>query len=293
MEIFEFGYKFNSDSVLCLGYFDAIHKGHKSLIKNAKETANNLGVKLGVVLFIGGKNKQDVFTFNERLVLLKSLGVDFVIYAYLTPEFMSMSSQNFTDILFNSYSVKSLFCGFDFTYGYKALGNAKTLKESAKKYGVNVVVLDKILDNFGQKISTSLIKNELKLGNIKRANELLGSNYFITEKVVEGKKLGKKLNFPTINMTLKEEKFLIKEGVYLTFVIIENKLYSSLTNVGKQPTFNGNNCVVETYINDFDGDLYGKYISVYFVDFIREIKTFKSQEELTKQLAKDKELLND
>ncbi|MBR5439566.1 MAG: riboflavin biosynthesis protein RibF [Clostridia bacterium] len=293
MEIFEFGYKFNSDCVLCLGYFDAIHKGHKALINSAKTKAQELGVKLGVVAFCGGKNGQDVFTFSERLTLLKMLGVDFVVYASLTPEFMAISHQKFTEILFNSYNVKAVFCGFDFTYGYKAQGNSITLKDSAKKYGANVYVLDKVLNENGQKISTSLIKNELKNGNIKGANELLDGNYFITEKVVEGKKLGKTLNFPTINMRLSEQKFLIKEGVYLTFVIIDNKLYSSITNVGKQPTFNGNNCVIETYINDFDGNLYGKYITVYFVEFIREIKAFNSQSELVEQLKKDKEFIND
>lgn len=293
MEVFEFGYKFNKECVLCLGYFDALHKGHKTLINSAKKTANKLGVSLGVVAFLGGKSKGDVFTFFERLKLLKLLGVDFVIYASLTPEFMAIKSEEFTKILFESYNVKSVFCGFDFTYGFKAEGNANTLKKSALNYGVSVTVVEKVLDGFDQKISTTLIKNELLNGNIKRVNELLGGNYFITEKVVKGKNLGAKLNFPTINMVLSSDKLCLKHGVYLTFVIIENKLYSSITNVGKQPTFNGNNCVIETYINNFNGDLYDKFITVYFVDYIREVKTFNSQEELVNQLLKDKELLND
>lgn len=293
MEIFEYGNKFNSDSVLCLGYFDAIHKGHKALIKIAKETANKLGVKLGVFAFTSGKFDSDVFTFFERLTILKTLGVDFVIYASLNKEFMAISHSEFTKNLFENYSIKAVFCGFDFTYGYKAEGNVKTLEQSAKKYGISTFILDKIVAENGEKLSTSLIKRELKNGNIKGANALLGSNYFITEKVVEGKKLGKNLGFPTINMALKQEKFLIKEGVYLTCVLIQNKLYSSITNVGKQPTFNGNNCVIETYINGFNGNLYSKYVTVYFVDFIREIKAFNSIEELINQLKKDRELLND
>lgn len=293
MEIFEFGFKFNSDCVLCLGYFDAIHKGHKALIKTAKRKSQSEGLKLGVVAFLGGKGSSDVFTFSERLILLKTLGVDFVVYANLTPEFMRLSHSDFTSVLFNSYSVKHLFCGFDFTYGYKANGNVETLKESANKSGASLTVLDKVATEQGDKISTSLIKKELENGNIKRANELLDGNYFITEKVLKGKGLGKKLNFPTINMTVSEDKFLIKQGVYLTCVLIENKLYSSITNVGKQPTFNGNNCVIETYIKNFNGDLYSRYVTVYFIDFIREIKEFNSASELISQLEKDKELLND
>ncbi|MBO5850857.1 MAG: adenylyltransferase/cytidyltransferase family protein, partial [Clostridia bacterium] len=213
MEVFEFGYKFNKECVLCLGYFDALHKGHKTLINSAKKTANKLGVSLGVVAFLGGKSKGDVFTFFERLKLLKLLGVDFVIYASLTPEFMAIKSEEFTKILFESYNVKSVFCGFDFTYGFKAEGNANTLKKSALNYGVSVTVVEKVLDGFDQKISTTLIKSELLNGNIKRVNELLGGNYFITEKVVKGKNLGAKLNFPTINMVLSSDKLCLKHGV--------------------------------------------------------------------------------
>ncbi len=293
MEIFEFGYKYSEKSIICLGYFDALHKGHKSLINYAKTVAEKEGLKLGVLLFTGNKSESDVFTFNERIIILKTLGVDFIIYAHLDSEFMSISPKRFTDVLFNNYNVKSVVCGEDYTYGYMAKGNVSTLIESAKEYGVSVFKKQKICDKHSQVISTTRIKNYLKNGEISVANELLDGNYFIFEKVLKGKGVGKNLGFPTANMMLSSDKFLIKQGVYLTFVIIDNKIYSALTNVGKQPTFNGNNCVIETYINGFNKDIYDKYLTVYFVDFLREITRFSSTSKLIEQLNKDKELLND
>ncbi len=293
MEIFEFGYKYDEKCVLCLGYFDALHKGHKSLINIAKIIAKENGLKLGVLLFTGEKSENDVFTFNERLVILRSLGVDFVVYAHLDKDFMSISHIAFTNILFKSYNVFAVICGEDYTYGYMAKGNVLTLKESAKKYGASVISKQKICDKNGNVISTTRIKNYLKNGDIKVVNELLDGNYFITEKVIKGKGLGKNLGYPTANMVVCSDKFLLKNGVYLTLVVIENRIYPSLTNVGKQPTFNGNNCIIETYIKGFDGNLYDKYITVYFIDFVREIMPFKSKDELIKQLNEDKGLLND
>ena len=148
-----------------------------------------------------------------------------------------------------------------------------------------------MLKNPFSKISTKSIKKALLNGDIFLANTLLDSNYFIRGKVVRGKKLGSKIGFPTANILLDNSKLLIKRGVYLTFTIIDNKLYSCITNVGNQPTVNGDNDVIETYINNFSGDLYGKVISVYFIEKIRDIISFNSVEELKAQLLKDKELL--
>ncbi len=120
---------------------------------------------------------------------------------------------------------------------------------------------------------------------------MLGSNYFIRGEVVKGKKLGSKLGFPTANILLKNDKMLINKGVYLTCTILGEKIYSCLTNVGNQPTVNGKDEIIETYIHNFSGDLYGKTISVYFIERIRDIVKFNSTKELTNQLEKDMEYL--
>ena len=291
MDIVEYGLKLNYDCVLCLGYFDGIHLGHTALINKAKEIAKAKNIKLAVFLFTGGKNSDgDLFTFEERLIKLKALGVDTVIYTELNDEFKNTSAEDFLKDLTSFYSLKTVVTGEDFTYGKKAQGNVKSLREFMQNNGVEVLTFDLVLDG-NEKVSTRDIKNLLKQGEIVKANNLLGGNYFIRERVVKGKQKGRDLGFPTANMLLSSSKMQIKSGVYLTLSIIDGKIYPAITNVGSQPTFNGENTVIESYFHGFNGDLYDKILSVYFVDYIRDIKRFNSEEELKAQLKKDLELL--
>ncbi len=292
MDILKYGEINKNPTCICLGYFDAIHLGHIKIINLAKEIAENKGLELSVLIFTGGKNDSpDIFTFNERLIKLKSLGVDNVIYQELSEEFMSKSKDEFLFEINSYYNVKSIVVGEDFTYGKFAKGNVSDLKDFCAKNNIELSVCDKVVDENGNKISSKTIKNLLINGDIINANANLGSNYFIRSEVVKGKNLGRKLNFPTANIICKDNKLLLKDGVYLTCTIINGKLYSSLTNVGAQPTVNGNDSVIETYIHNFSGDLYGKIISVYFVERIRDIYKFNSLEELKEQITKDMEYL--
>ena len=273
---------------MCLGYFDSIHKGHIEIIKKAKEYSNLNNILLGVIIFTGGKNNSlDVFSLEERLVKLKLLNVDFVVYNELSQAFMKKTHKEFLDELFNLYNIDCVITGEDFTFGAKAFGNVKFLKKYCDDIGVKTITLPKVLCNKGNKISTKTIKNALLSGDIKLANELLGSNYFIRGRIVKGKKLGSKLGFPTANILIDKSKLKILEGVYLTLTIINDKLYPCLTNVGKQPTVNGESFVVETYIDGFSGDIYDKIISVYFIEKIRDIIKFNNVDELKNQLNED------
>ena len=154
---------------------------------------------------------------------------------------------------------------------------------------IKVVKLKK--DENGSKISSTAIKNYLDCGDILSVNTLLGDNYFIKGKVVSGKKVGKSLGFPTANIKISSEKYLLKQGVYYTFTIIDGKLLDAITNVGAQPTFDGEEYIVETYINGFDGDLYSKTLTVYFIERIRDVVKFDSVSQLKEQLQKDKRWL--
>ena len=291
MDIIEYGLKYNSDCVLCLGYFDGIHLGHTALINKAKEIAKTKNIKLAVLLFTGGKNGEgDLFTFEERLIKLKTLAVDTVIYKELNLEFKNTDATVFLQDLLNYYSVKTVVTGEDFTFGKNASGNAKLLKEFMSKQGVDVLTFDLVL-NGKQKVATRDIKALLKQGEIVKANQLLGGNYFIRERIVKGKQKGRELGFPTANMVVSPNKMKIKSGVYLTLSIIDGKIYPAITNVGAQPTFDGENYVIESYFKGYNGDLYDKILSVYFVDYIRDIKRFSSENDLKQQLKKDLELL--
>ena len=291
MDILEFKTKIEKPCVMCLGYFDAMHKGHTHIIQTAYNLAKEKGLLLVVFLFTGGKNNSpDIFTFEERLIKLKVLNVDAVIYQKLDKEFMSLSSKEFTDLLFSNYNIKYVLTGNDYNYGKNKSGNTQTLKEEALKHNGELITVNEV-SLFGEKISTQTIKQHLTNGDIVKANALLGSNYFIRERVIKGKELGKTIGFPTINMKLSKDKLLLGSGVYITMTIIDGKPYSCITNVGSQPTVNGEDFVVETYIKNFDGNLYDKKMSIYFVEKIRDVKNFESLEKLKEQLKLDLELI--
>ena len=292
MDILEYGIEYKKPSIMCLGYFDAVHLGHAEIINTAKKIAKKSNLNVEIFAFIGGKNNTaDVFSFEERLIKFKALGVDTVIYKNLDAKFMSKTKTEFLEEIFSLYNVEAVVVGEDYTFGKNAEGNVDFLIEYLKKLDKKVYVCSKVLGYSGDKISTKDIKNALKNGDIKLANNLLGSNYFLCGKVVKGKQLGLKLGFPTANIMLNSDKLQVRKGVYLTCTIIGDKLYSSLTNVGNQPTVNGENEITETYIHNYQGDLYEKVISVYFIDRIRDIVKFNNVQELKEQLQKDLEYL--
>ena len=290
MKIYDFNHKTTEKCVICLGYFDAIHTGHKKLINTAKSMLMS-GEKLSVLAFKGGKQKEkDLFTFEERLTRLEKEGVEVVLVASFSPTFMQKSAETFLNELFENHEIVGCVCGEDFLFGNKALGNAEYLKTACKGKGIKISVVKKVT-YLNEKISTRLIKEKITNGDIKGANAYLGDEYFISGEVKKGKGLGNKIGFPTANLQLSVQKLPLKEGVYLTRVLALGKLYNAITNVGKQPTVDGNENVIESYLEGFFGDLYGKRVVVYFIDRIRDIVKFNSLKELTVQLNKDRSLL--
>ena len=294
MKVINFGEKLNSDTVIALGYFDAIHGGHKVLLNTAVSMAKTLNATATALIFSGGfKKGGEVFTFNERLSRIENTGIDTVFHAVMTKEFLSVSYSDFLKQVFLSSNVKGLICGEDFTFGKNAEGNATILQNECDKRNVKLTVIKKQVDENGDKISTTNVKTAIQCGNIKKANALLCDNYFISGEVVKGKRLGNTIGFPTANIILPNEKTPVKTGVYKTYVIIKGKKYPSITNYGAQPTVNGVNDILETYIDGFSGNLYGEILTVYFVDYLRDIKKFNSIEELKNQLTEDKRSLYD
>lgn len=293
MEILNYGeINKNDNIVIALGYFDSIHKGHKQLLNSAKELALKHNLTATSLLFTGSfKGEKNVFTLEERLLKLYLLGIEKVVIQELNNDFMKKSPATFINELLSFYSIKYIVVGEDFTFGYKGEGNVKLLKEICQKHGVEVKVISLKTDENGNKISSTAIKKHLDCGDILSVNTLLSDNYFIKGKVISGKKLGKSLGFPTANIKLSSEKYLLKQGVYYTFTIIDGKLFDAITNVGAQPTFNGEEYIVETYINGFDGDLYSKILTVYFIERIRDIVKFDDIDALKEQLQKDKRWL--
>lgn len=293
MKVTFFDEKTNDPIVLCLGSFDSIHKGHQKIINFANEIKLKYNAKSAVFTYandlglIPGKKGGLVFTYEERLLRLQEFCVDEVCVAKFTKDFADLSPKEFLSKLCDNRAIGALICGNDFKFGKNATGDTTFLKEFCLAKKIPLYVCDFELDDFGNKISTSTIKELLAKGDICKVNKLLGKDYFVTGVVEKGREVGRTLGFPTANISLPKEKFLLKSGVYATYVFINGKKYNALTNVGTAPTFSINKYLIEAHVLGFNGDLYGEKLTVYFTSFIRDIKKFDSKEQLISQLESD------
>jgi len=248
------------------------------------QTAKGLSLTPAVLIFRGGKSKTDLFTLEERIKKIETIGVELVIVKSLDSEFMGKTKQEFLYELSSLYKLEKVVSGSDFTFGKNASGNVQTLNDF---FGIDRVITLNLVGDGNNKISTSEIKKMLSKGDIKLANESLGSPYFISETVVKGKELGQKLGFPTANIMPKSDMLMPQKAVYATSCRVGEKIYKSITNVGDCPTVDDNTVSFETHIIDFAEDIYGEEIIVDFHNKMREITHFDSVDGLIGQLKND------
>ena len=280
-------------AVVALGYFDGVHKGHVAVIKKAREIANGNNCTLLVASFGGnlraalGEGKETfIFGEEERKKLFLSLGAGETLFFPTDREFLNKTACEFLDFLNARYPIAVYVCGEDYRFGNKGAGDVAFLKEYAKKYGQRVSVA-RTLFSGEEKLSSSLIKRLLLSGEIKKANALLYTPFFLTGEVVKGRREGRVLGFPTANLIIDPRKAELKCGVYAGKVLFDGNEYSAVINYGDSPTFSRKERLIEAYMPDFSGDLYGKEITVVFLDYLREIKNFSSAEELKRAVKRD------
>ena len=198
-----------------------------------------------------------------------------------------MEPELFIKWIVEALTIKCIVVGKDFRFGHDRAGDYRTLEKFASKYGYEVIVLEKMQED-GRDISSTYVREEIAKGNIPKANHLLGYEYFVKSKVVHGKRIGRTIGIPTINMILPAEKLLPPNGVYVTKVFVGENWYMGVSNVGCKPTIAGDNPIgVETYIIDFCQDVYGKEVTVKFLEFLRPEKKFDSIEDLKTQMNAD------
>lgn len=264
-------------AAMLLGGFDGLHVGHRTLLSRAKES----GLPVGVMTIVGGKEKS-LFTFPEREEIFKAAGVDFV-FELPFEEIKDLAPIKFLQMLETHFSPKLFVCGTDFRFGAKAAGTAEMLKRSTQ---VCVEIIP-LVEMDGEKVSSSYVKNLLGKGEIERVNGLLTHAFFLVGQVYADRKIGRTIGFPTANIPYPAGKYPLKIGVYETRVCVDGKAYKGITNYGARPTFADETVVTETYLDGFDGDLYGKTLKIEFIRYLRDVQKFDGVDALKKQLEED------
>ncbi len=279
--------------IYAIGSFDGFHAGHRELLKKACELAQNSD-NWGVItfdrnpqqLFIRDNFKQ-IFTDAERDFYAECLGIPKLVKIRFTKEFSRLSPEQFMSLLKNKYKAEGLVVGCNFRFGADRGGDTAFVKKFCSDNNMLFSVVDMVLSD-DRPVSSTRIRSLISAGNVAETAEVLGIPYFISGIVREGRHTGRELGYPTANILPDDGKLYPPDGSYATLTLAGERLYPSVTNLGRNPTFNGKKTVCETYIIDFSGNsLYGLEIKVFFISRIREEKKFGSAEQLADQIAAD------
>lgn len=286
-------------TVIALGTFDGLHLGHTDVINTAKDYAERSGLKLAVFTFSNhplALIRPDlvpvrIISAEEKIKLLESFGVDYLINIPFTEDFAALSPDEFLEKL-ACFNYRCLVVGENFTYGFLGSGKTETLERSGRKNGFDVIVRPLVKMN-GNVVSSTGIRNLIQAGHIEYANRMLGRAYAITGKIVHGEQRGRKLGFPTANIELLHGEMAVPApGVYAVTASIEGRIYEGMGNIGNNPTFNDvEHARLEVNLFNCSGDLYGKTMSVQFHKYIRAEKKFSGVEELCRQIEEDKKAI--
>lgn len=281
-------------SVVTIGKFDGIHKGHEVLIektvdysKQEQLTSIVFTFKNSPISYFSNIITREIITEVEKMNKLKLLGVDVVVDIPFNKDMAEISAEDFVkQILVDKLGAKKLIIGHDFAFARKREGTPPILKILGKKYGFDVEVIEPVVIN-NIRVSSTHVKDLIYAGRVDEIKNYLGRNYTIEGTVIHAKQLGRTLGFPTANLRLQENLIIPKRGIYATKVYIGNEVYVGATNIGYNPTVDGEKISVETNILEFDKDIYGKTIKLEFLERIRDEKKFKDLNELKIQLKMD------
>lgn len=282
------------DSAVSLGKFDGLHLGHRKLFDAIlKEQENGLHPVVFSFLLppgslLNGKELNLIYTEEEKKTLLEEIGMEVLVSYPFDRVSLSMEPEDFIrDILVKKLDAKVVSVGSDFRFGHNRRGDVELLREKAAEYGYRLEVFEKVALE-GDIVSSTRIRKELSKGNMELCARLLGKPYSITGEVVHGRKLGRTMGMPTINIALPKEKLLPPNGVYASLTEIDGTIYQGVTNIGVKPTVGAEeHRLAETYIIDYSGDLYGRTLRVSLYAFERPEQKFDSVEELKAQMERD------
>lgn len=261
--------------VMALGKFESLHLGHKKLLAEGSNIKDSNDIEFGVMLFSERKNN-NIYSMEERLAFLKEFNIDFIWEFKPNSENFAINSDEFEELLINM-NVNTIIVGSDFKYGNNREGTIKTLEDN-----FNLIVIDK------DDASTSSVIDSINNKDFQKYKEFIGHYFFYAGEVVRGKGNGKKFGMPTANVDYPKYKIDVNDGIYFSYLIYNGKRMPSLTSISNNPTLDADKKTYETYIYDFEKDIYGEKVYVELIEKFRDPVRFESIEKLIDQLEKDK-----
>jgi len=282
-------------SVCALGNFDGVHKGHQELINTAVSLAKEKGLKSAVFSFaehpinvMSGHNMvKTIFSTEDKIRCMEQMGVDYFFNFHFVDEIRTMSPEDFASkLIARALMVKHAICGFNYSFGHKAGGKCEDLIRFGKEFGFETSVINPVQID-GVTVSSTLIRGCIEKGDMISYEEYTGRKYCIYGKVIEGEHNGRKMGFPTVNLSLDQNMALPANGVYTTLTEIDDKTRPSITNVGNKPTIGDFVKNAETHIFDYNKDSYGQNVKVFFIKMQRPERKFDNMDELARQIDQD------
>jgi len=283
----------NHKTIYALGFFDGVHLGHQALLQACRALADDLDCDAGVITFsshpdtlVLGKTPALINTIEDRRRLLKSGGIDKIVELPFDKALRNMPWQDFFALLCREYAAAGFVCGHDFRFGRGGEGNAALLQQACREVNIPCTVIpEQKLD--GITLSSSYIRQLLEEGNMEDANRFLGHPHIFTGQVIPGKQLGRTIGIPTANLALPQNTVSLHHGVYACKAYTEYGCHLAVTNIGTRPTVAGQGVNAESWLLDFDGDLYGKTLTLEFYAFLRPEQKFPSLEDLQAEIQKN------
>lgn len=282
-----------------VGVFDGVHWGHRAIFQRVLETADK-GCMASVALTFDKhpaevlapeKAPMYISSLEQRLDLIMQTGIEYVVVAEFNEQLAQIPRLSFlTNILLEHLKAKAVVVGANFRFGRGREGDVRYLQAEGLKHEIETVIVPSVIIE-GAPVSSTRIRGLLAEGNVKSAANMLGHSFVLRGKVVTGRKVGRTLGFPTANIEVSPKHVTPMPGVYAVKVVMGERTYTGMCNVGNNPTFGCNAVTTEVHLIDFDGDLYGQVLDVEFIERIRGEVRFNGPDELVKQISKDKQAL--
>jgi riboflavin kinase/FMN adenylyltransferase len=286
------------NAVVAIGNFDGLHRGHAGVIVRALALAKRLGRPCALLTFEPHPadffaGKRVIFRLTPRdakEAILDRMGLEGMIVLTFDAALAGLSAEDFVaEMLVRRLGIGGVVAGYDFHFGARRAGTPEFLKEAGARHGFAVEIVDKITSDASgslDAVSSTAIREALEAGDVRRARELLGHPFLVEGEVTGGKKLGRELGFPTANI-VPDPSCRLRHGIYAVRMSVDGVTYSGVASFGRRPTFDDGPALLEVYLFEFNGDLYGKMVEVAFVDFIRGEEKFDSAAELVERMHRD------